>query len=249
VAPVSDGDLAYAVGSQIFLTLMSEKKLLPQSVIDQESRVRADALEAEQGFRPGRRQMRAIKEEITDELLPRAFSVHNNTRVWIDCRDKWLVVDTASHSRSDEVIAMLLKSLETLPLVALRTERSPLSEMTDWLAADEAPHGFTVDMDAELRAAGEGKATVRYVHHALEADDVGRHIAAGKRCTRLALTWDDRISFVLTEDLTIKRVAALDVLQDPADSERRDADLTLMAGELSRMLSALVCALGGEVAA
>ena len=112
---------------------------------------------------------------------------------------------------------------------------------------------FPVDQDTELRATGEGKATVRYVRHTLEADDVRRHIASGKQCTRLAMTWADKISFVLTESLTIKRVTPLDVIKENADStaqndeERFDSDIMLMTGELSRMLADLVAALGGEV--
>jgi recombination associated protein RdgC len=127
--------------------------------------------------------------------------------------------------------------------------------MTDWLAADEAPSGFTVDQDTELRATGEGKATVRYVRHTLEADDVRRHIAAGKQCTRLAMTWSDRVSFVLTESLTVKRVTPLDVLKEnndgmtQNDDERFDTDFALMTGELSKLMGDLVQALGGETPA
>jgi len=130
---------------------------------------------------------------------------------------------------------------------------SPIGAMTDWLVADEAPAGFTVDQDTELRSTAESKATVRYVRHTLEADDVRRHIAAGKQCTRLAMTWNDRISFVLTETLAIKRVAPLDVIKEGADSatqnedERFDSDIALMTGELGKMLADLTEALGGEV--
>jgi recombination associated protein RdgC len=124
--------------------------------------------------------------------------------------------------------------------------------MTEWLAADAAPAGFTVDQEIELQSSAESKATVRYVRHPLDAEELARHIAAGKRCTRLALTWDDRISFVLTEALTVKRVAPLDVIKEQADGtardddERFDSDFTLMAGELARMLADLTHALGGE---
>lgn len=124
--------------------------------------------------------------------------------------------------------------------------------MTEWLATDTAPASFTIDQDAELRATGEGRATVRYVQHTLEPADVSRHIAAGKRCTQLAMTWNDRISFVLTDGLTLKRVAALDVIKETSAGteqtadEAFDGDFLLMAGELARLLSDLLDALGGE---
>ncbi|HYC42199.1 MAG TPA: recombination-associated protein RdgC [Noviherbaspirillum sp.] len=252
VSPRDNGMLVHTVNRQMLLQLGTEKKLLPSTVINQVTKARAAELEEQQGFKPGRKQMKELKEQVTDELLPRAFSIQRSTRVWIDPVNGWLVIDAAGAAKADEVFKMLLKSLESLPFALLRTERSPLSAMTDWLAADEAPAGFTVDQDTELRSTGEGKATVRYVRHTLEPDDVRRHIAGGKQCTRLAMTWADRVSFVLTETLAVKRVAPLDVLKENADSstqnedERFDTDFALMTGELAKMISELVEALGGE---
>ena len=134
----------------------------------------------------------------------------------------------------------------------LRVVQSPVAAMSDWLLADEAPGGFTIDQDTELRSKGEGKATVRYVRHTLEAADVRRHMEAGKQCTRLALTWSDRVSFVLTEALTLKRISPLDVLKEnndgasKNDDERFDTDMALMTGELAKMIADVVTALGGE---
>jgi len=252
ISPRDNGMLTHSVNRQLLLQLCSEKKLLPASVINQVSKARAAELEEQQGFKPGRKQMKEIKEQVTDELLPRAFSIRRTTSVWIDPVNNWLVVDAASPAKADEVFKVLLKSMDQLPLGTLRVQQSPVTAMTDWLAADEAPGGFTIDQDTELRATGEGKATVRYVRHTLEADDVRRHIAAGKQCTRLAMTWADRISFVLTESLTIKRVAPLDVLKENEDAmtknddERFDTDFALMTGELVKLIADLVRVLGGE---
>lgn len=253
VSPRDNGMLVHTVNRQMLLQLGVEKKLLPATVINQVSKARAAELEEQQGFKPGRKQMKEIKEQVTDELLPRAFSIRRNTSLWIDPVNGWLVVDAASPAKADEVFKALLQSMDQLPLGTLRVERSPVAAMTDWLASDEAPSGFTVDQDTELRANSEGKATVRYVRHTLEADDVRRHIAAGKQCTRLAMTWSDRVSFVLTEALTVKRVTPLDVLKENSDStiqnddERFDTDFALMTGELNKLMADLVQALGGEM--
>lgn len=253
ISPRDNGMLVHTVNRQMLLQLGTERKLLPSTVVNQVSKARAAELEEQQGFKPGRKQMKEIKEQVTDELLPRAFSIRRSTSVWIDPVNRWLVVDAASPAKADEVFKALLKSIDKLPLGTLRVQRSPVAAMTDWLAADEAPSGFTVDQDTELRAATEGKATVRYVRHTLEAEDVRRHIAAGKQCTRLAMTWGDRVSFVLTESLTVKRVTPLDVLKENNDSiaqnedERFDTDFALMTGELGRLMNDLVLALGGEM--
>lgn len=253
VSPRDNGMLTHTVNRQILLQLGTEKKLLPATVINQFSKARAMELEEQQGFKPGRKQMKEIKEQVADELLPRAFSIKRNTSVWIDPINHWLIVDAASPAKADEVFKILLRSIDQLPVGTLRVEQSPLAAMTNWLAADEAPSDFTIDQDTELRSIGEGKATVRFVRHTLDPEDIRRHIAMGKQCTRLAMTWADRISFTLTEGLTIKRVAPLDVLTEQADTltrnddERFDTDFALMTGELARLLDALVFALGGEV--
>lgn len=252
-APRGDGPLVHALNQQWLLALATEKKLLPSSVINQVAKAKAAQIEEEQGFAPGRKRMKEIKEQVVDELLPRAFGIKRQTRVWIDNDNRWLVVDASSPARADDVVKLLLKSVDKLALESLRTKLSPQSAMTAWLAASEAPKGFTIDQDSELKAAGEDKATIRYVRHTLDPEDVQRHIAAGKQCTRLALTWNDRVSFVLSDTLCLKRIKPLDVLDEEKDKgmnedERFDADFTLMCGELAKLLDDLVYALDGEMA-
>ncbi|MYM34876.1 recombination-associated protein RdgC [Duganella sp. FT94W] len=251
-APRPGGGLVHTVNKQMLLLLRTEKKLLPATVVNQVTKARAAELEEAQGFAPGKKAMKELKERVADELLPRAFSIQSTTPVWIDPVNGWLVVDAASPAKADEVIKLLLKAVDRMPLESLRVKRSPVGVMTEWLQTDEAPAGFTVDQDATLRATGESKAQVAYKKHTLEPDDVRRHIAAGKQCTRLAMTWDSKISFVLDESLAIKSVKPLDVLLENDkgtirnDDERFDGDFMLMTGELSKLLTELVEALGGE---
>ena len=253
VSPRNNEKLVHVVNRQLLLKLDTEKKLLPSTVINQVTKARAAELEEQQGFPPGRKQTKELKEQVTDELLPRAFSVVRSTWVWIDPVNGWLLVDAGSPSKAEEVLKLLFKAIPKFPLETLRTVMSPGAAMTDWLVSDEAPNGFTVDQDTELRSTAESKATVRYVRHALEAEDIRRHIEAGKQCTRLALTWADKVSFVLTENLSVKRIAPLDVLKEDSeiagknDDERFDGDFMLMSGELAKLLAALVDALGGQL--
>ena len=250
--PRPNGGLVHVVNKQMLILLGTEKKLLPNTVINQVAKARAAEMEEAQGFAPGKKAMKELKERVADELLPQAFAIRANTFAWIDPVNGWLTIDAASPAKADEVIKLLLKAVDKLPLESLRVQRSPVGVMTEWLQADEAPAGFTVDQDATLRATGESKAQVAYKRHTLEVDDVRRHIAAGKQCTRLAMTWDSKISFVLDESLAVKSVKLLDVLTEKDrgtirnDDERFDGDFALMTGELAKMLADLVEALGGE---
>ncbi len=153
--PRENGSLAHVVSGQILLTLRAENKLLPTSVINQVAKARAQEIEEQQGYKPGRKQMKEIKERVTDELLPRAFSVYRDTRVWIDPLNRWLAIDTAASSKADEVIGLLAKCVDPFPLENLYVTQSPASAMTTWLAEDEEPSNFTIDQDTELRSSGE----------------------------------------------------------------------------------------------
>ncbi len=252
-SPRGDERLVHCVNQQLLLLLTTEKKLLPSSVINQVTKAKAKLLEEEQGFAPGRKAMKDLKERVTEELLPRAFAIKRQTWVWMDPVNGWLVIDSSSPNKADEVLKLLLKC-DKIPVESLRVQVSPQTAMTDWLAGDAPPKGFTIDQDTELRAHTEDKATVRYVRHSIDPDDVQKHIAAGKQCTKLALTWDDKISFVLTENLAIKRIKPLDILDEDKESHAGDenasfdADFVLMTAEIAQMIDDIVFALGGELA-
>lgn len=251
VSPSDDGALVHAVNRQWLLALGVEKKLLPASVVKQFANERAKAIEETAGHRVGRKEMRELRESMAIELLPRAFIQRRSTYGWIDPMNGWLVIDAAAPAKAEEFLEHLRKSVDALPARLLQVTQSPSAAMTGWVADGEAPRGFTLDQDLELRSAED--ATVRYAKHPLEGEEIRQHIADGKVVTRLAMTWGDRISFVLNEKLQIKRLAFLDILKEQSDAqaeneaERFDIDFTLMSGEVARLLDDLLEALGGEL--
>ncbi|QFY77784.1 recombination-associated protein RdgC [Alcaligenes faecalis] len=252
VPPREGGELVHEVNGQYLICMRAEKKLLPSAVVNQAAREKAREIEEQQGYKPGRKQMKEIKEQIIIDLMPRSHAVQRDTLVWIDTRNHWFVIDTAAVAKSDEVLGLLAKSVDPFPVQPLYTEWSPAGAMTSWLVDDDAPANFTIDQDTELRSTGDSGAAVRYVKQNADIDEVRKHVEAGKQCTRLAMTWADRISFVLTDALDVKRVAPLDILTEKQDvtavndDEIFDADMTLMTSELAKMISDLVEVLGGD---
>lgn len=253
VFPRQEGAFVHAVNRQWLLALGVEQKLLPATVIRQTAQERAAAIEAEQGRKVGRKEMRDLVERVTEELMPKAFSQRRTTWAWLDPVNGWLVVDAGSDARADEFMETLLATVDDIAPRALQTQVSAMSAMTAWLSEGEAPAGFTLDSDLELRAASESQSAIRYVRHDIGGPEIAAHIAAGKLVTKLGMTWNDRISFVLTDKLHLKRLAFLDVLKEQAEQagesgdEQFDADFALMAGELEQLFADLLVALGGEM--
>ncbi len=252
--PSGDGRFVIAVGGHLLASLVVEQKILPASVINERAAVIASETEALQGYKVGRKQMKGIKEAALAELLPKAFSKRRRTLVWIDPVGGWLVIDTSSPTRAEEVLNALRDALDEFPVRIVRTVQSPASVMTAWLSAGEAPGAFTIDRDCKLAAVSDEKAKVSYAHHPLDGSDVQQHLAAGKLPEALGMTFDDRISFILTEKAVMKRLAFLDVVKAQAEEQADSADLqfeadfAIMSGEMSRLIPALIEALGGEEA-
>jgi recombination associated protein RdgC len=247
----NEGPLVHTLGEHFLIALGAEQRLLPASIINQYARDRAVELEAKQGFKPGKKQLRDIKLRVADELMPRAFVRRRSTFAWIDAKRGIMAVDASALGKADELLEVLHKCVDGLAVTFLETLSPPASAMTRWLASHDAPSGFTIDRDCELLLPGADKSAVRYVRHTLETGEVRNHIAGGKQVTRLALTWAGRVSFVLCDNLQVKRVTFVDMKeesqQDAANAEEQfDADFALMSGELSRFLADLLDALGGE---
>ncbi len=246
------GPLVESVGGQLIFKLMIETRALPGSVVTRKAKERVAQIEASTGRKPGKKEIRDLKDDIKLELLPQAFTKQASTGVWIDPEARWLVIDASSQTRADEVVTMLVKSLNGLAVALLNTKVSPTAAMSEWLVSQETPAGFSVDRECELKAADESKAVVRYARHPLDNEEVRQHVQAGKLPTRLALTWDSRVSFVLTEGLQVKKLAFLDVVMDGASTGKDDgfdANVAIATGELRKLLPDLIEALGGEMQA
>lgn len=249
------GTLAESVGGQVVLRVLTETRAVPGSAVKDELQAALDKAEAETGRRPKGKAARELKEAVVHTLLPRAFSKRRSTLVWLDAAGGWLWVGAGSQKQADAVVTLLLERLGgAVKTALLQTQLSPATAMAHWLSTREAPAGFSIDRDCELKQPDSEKATVRYARHLLDIEEVAAHIEQGKQPTRLALTWAGRVSFVLTEALVLKSIELLDgVLEgagvDAANAgkadEGFDADVAITTGELRQLLPALIEALGG----
>ena len=249
-----NGVLMEGVGGQLILKLCIERKAVPSQVVKNTLEAQLDKVEADTGRRPKGKKAKELKEDIVHGLLPRAFPKRSTTLVWIDPRAKLVIVGAGSVKASDRIVSMLVELLGGgITLTLLQTELSPATAMAEWLKSREAPAGFTIDRECELKQPDSEKSLVRYARHTLDIDEVGEHIAQGKLPTSLAMTWNSRVSFVLNEAGTVKKIKLLDVALEGAGSTGKDdngfdTDVAITTGELSQLFPQLIDALGGELA-
>ena len=252
---VEHGPLLEVVAGQWLMRLLVETRVLPATVVRRHAQERMEQIEASTGRKPGKKEARDIRDDARLALLPQAFTKQTAVMVWVDPGARTLVLDAGSQARADEVMTALVKAVDGLAVQLIQTHMSPAAAMAGWLSEKEAPAGFSIDQECELKAADESRAVVRYTRHRLDTDEVSEHIRLGKMPTRLALTWNDHVSFVLTESLQLKKVSVHDVVfetaatlhSDGAD-DHFDADVAIATGELEKLIPDLLEALGGEQA-
>ena len=246
------GALVESIGGQWIARLMIETKAVPGDALARKVKEKAERIEQETGRKPGKKETRDLKEEARLDLLPMAFTKQSSTWVWIDPQARTLVIDTSSQARADEVARSLVEQVPAgFALALLNTKTAPQAAMAHWLNEQEPPEGFTVDRECELKSQDEDKSVVRYANHPLDIQEVQDHIKAGLQPTRLALTWDDRVSFTLTQQLQVKGIRFLDSVfeSQQADEGGFDADVAIATGELGKLIPDLVKALDGELVA
>lgn len=244
------GALVEDVGGHYLLKLMVEQRVLPGAVVKKKVDEIAAQVEQQTGRKPGKKALKDLKEQATLELLPMAFTKQSAIRVWIAPAQHLLMIDASSANRAEEVVTLLVKAMDGLALHLIQTAETPASCMAAWLMDGVAPEGFSIDRECELKSADEMKSVVRYARHALDIEEVRAHLAGGKAPTRLAMSYKDRVSFMLTDTLGVKKIAFLDVVFEGKDSPEKeaafDADAAIATGELAKLLPALIDALGGE---
>ncbi|CAG9412231.1 recombination-associated protein RdgC [Providencia alcalifaciens] len=252
--PIKTGEaLTHSVGNQILIVAKREEKKLPTDVIKKELQAKIDKLETEQGRRLKKTEKDSLKDEVVQDLLPRAFSKESTVSVWIDNDNQRIIVDASSAKRAEDTLALLRKTLGSLPVVPL-TMKTPIElTLTDWLRDGVIPQGFNLTDEAELKVMLAEGGIARFKKQDLVSDEIASHIEAGKLVTKLSLDWNDTIQFTLCDDCSLKKIKFSDMLKAQNDdidrediAQRFDADFVLLTSEMTRLIDAVIQSLGGD---
>ena len=244
--------LVHSCNGALMVCLRRQQRLLPASVIKEEVEERAAAIEAEQGRQVGRKEKRDLRDQVATELLPRAFTRSRDTYAFIDPRGGWLVVDTATAGVAETLTETLRECLGSLPITPPQVEQAPAAVLSAWVQSGDPARDFVIEDSCELRDTDEQGGVVRCARQDLAAEEIQAHLEAGKQVVKLALGWNERLSFVLGDDLVVRRLRFADEVLEAADEVDSDdpavlfdTDFALMSGELAEFLPHLMEAFGG----
>ena len=242
--------LSHRIGDALWLTVGNEDRLLPAAVVNDLLARKLAEMEEKEGRKPGGRLRRQMKDELVQDLLPRAFVRPGRTDALLDLEHGVCAVDTSSRKSAEAVVSEIRRALGSFPALPLNAEVAPRAVLTGWIAGDPLPAGLTRGEEGELKSADDQGAIVRCQRQDLQSDEIARHLVSGKQVTMVALNMDDHVSFVLGEDLVIRKWKFLDGAVDQleatdADDIRAelDARFALMSGEFRRLFTILEPAL------
>jgi len=246
--------LIHASNGFMMLCLKKEEKVVPAGVINEMLQDKIAEKEEQEARKLSKKERTALKDELIFELLPRAFSFSKKTFAYIDPKGGWMIVDAASAKKAEDLLSHLRKGLGSLPVVPVNTVDKPVTVMTQWLVDNATtPKDLVIEDECELRSPEEEGSIIRCKKHNLSLPEITNHLDTGKQVIKLAVNWTDRLSFIVDENLAIKRLKFLDLIQDQVsdtDAEdevaRFDVDFSIMSLELSNFLPRLLEIFGGE---
>jgi recombination associated protein RdgC len=245
--------LVHVSGGFWLIAARMEERVLPGSAVRDEVKKRVEAIEAEQLRKVYKRERDQLKDEVIQAFLPRAFLRKRTTYAAFDIERGLILVNTSSAKNAEDLLSTLREVIGTLPVRPLTVKIAPSAILTEWLKMQKAAPDFYVLDNCELRDTHENGGLVRCQRQDLAGDEVKMHLSTGKVCTRLALAYQDKLSFVLDDKLTLTRVKFEDVLTDQAAADggddaggQFDASFVLMMLTFRAFLPALFEALGGE---
>ena len=238
--------LSHGIHDALWLTVGGEDKLLPGAVVNDLLQKKLAAIEEKEGRKPGGRTRKRLKDELVTELLPRAFVRPVRSDALLDTTLGVIAIDTSSRKNAESVVSEIRRALGSFPALPVNAETAPRAILTGWIAGDALPDGLSLGDECELRDPSDSGAVVKIQRMELVGDEINKHLEAGKQVTRLALVLDDHVSFVLGEDLVVRKFKLLDGAVDQLESTDRDdiaaeldARFALMAGEFKRLFNVL----------
>ena len=243
--------LVHAAGPYWMVRLKREEKLLPATVVREQANERCAQIAKAQGRKVSRRERLAVAGEVTQDLLPRAFSRSTSIRAIIADKAGWIWIDNASAGRSEEVLNHLREALGNLPAVLPDTQKAPAHVMTQWLLHSAVPDEIELADEADFADQRDDGSSVKVRGVPLDSEEVLAHLSTGHQVSRLALEWGNRVAVVVDKDLTLRRLKFSEAIREANDElvedplARADADFLIMCEILNGLQASLLSAFGG----
>lgn len=244
--------LVHSANQCLLFCLQFEDKILPSSVVKQAVNDRIKQIADQFDRKVYRKEKLSLKDEMTQTLLPRAFSKISKVYAYIDVQNSWLIIDTVSATKTEKFLELLRRSCEDLEVDYVETKRvAPL--LTNWLLDGDFPSSFSVEKSCVLRDPQQQARVIRCQQQELSAEAVINLLKDGCEVHQLACAWHDRVNFNLTEKFTLTGIRFHDTVLELAkehysesEFQKMDADFFIMTETFQGLFKDLMLEFGAE---
>ena len=248
-APPIDGEdapLVHAANGYLLFCLQLEEKILPAAVVRQAVEEKIKKIMATQDRRVSAKEKRNLTEEMTFSLLPKAFTKLSRIYAYIDTNKHRLIIDTVMSAKLERFFEMFKRSLGHINYRMLETKKiAPL--LTNWLVHENYPAALSIDKSCVLKDPAQENRVIRCQQQDLSAAPIQALLQDNCQVHQLALQWEERLSFILSEDFSMKSIRYHDEILDLAkDSysespeQQFDADFVIMTETLTQLFDKMI---------
>lgn len=234
VSPIDEegAPLTRGLNGCIMITLQIEEKIMPASVVALALKDKVKQIELSDGRRIRRKEKLTLKDDVVMTLLPRAFSKFTRINAYIDTRNGWLILNSTSASRTETFISMLKKAIGD-GIEAIEVAK-PSSIITHWLKSQDYPKEFSIEKSCTLQDPNQQNRVIRCQQQDLFAGSIQDLVKDGCEAIQIGLCWQDRLSFVMANDFSIRSMHVTDddtaEIKDELETKQQkfDADFIMM---------------------
>lgn len=233
-----------------WLCLGGEDRILPSAVVHREWQAKIAKLEEAKGHPLGKRARSQLKQDTLDDLMPRAFVKTSRLNALINRKHGFIAIDATSAKAAEALVSKLREALGSFPALPLQSSQAPRTILTNFLMKQALPENWHLGEECELQDPAEKGALVKCLRHDLASEEVLAHLTTGKQVSRLGLLFDANLSFVLGDDLILRKfkllAGAVDSIENTNTESLEDelmarfalfsAELDLFYAEFSKAL-------------
>lgn len=257
VSPYRDNsdqsDLIIDMQGHLLLKMKKETKILPSSVIKKALEEKIAKQEELLDRKLNKTEKASLKDEVMIDLIPRAFSKFNYYWLWVDTKNRRIIIDCSSFKQAEDILAILRKPFGTLSVKPISIDKPVEQIMTQWVKEKRNFPPLLLGDEAELKDPIEGNGIIRCKNQDVTSEEIENHINAGKWLTKLKIFDERGVNFIANSDLTLKRIkfdsAILDENEDFGTDEfekRLEADFLIMSVTLANTIDAFYTLLSKE---
>jgi len=250
-------DDLYCENEETYLfTVKKESKILPVSAVNEAVNNRVLSIEEAEHRKVYRQERVSIKEEVTFDMLPRAFSKFVKTNILVSLKHSLIIVEASTYDKGDEALNVLKDSLGSLSIREPDVRVEPASVFSQWISLEADPEKFVVAERCKLTSTCGTDEKIAFTNMSLSSEEVLNHLDNNMEVSEIAINWADTLSATLSNDLSIKSIKPLDVYLDQVSEKRTfnellglKSDMMLSEETIKNLTDQMFTAFGGLVTA